>query len=84
MLRRDVSQDRPGTSWTKAVSHDPEAALEEALFRLGLLQTALRKRLLDEQRRIVLNSKDPLGTGFDFSELDSMAEELWQATEQDD
>jgi hypothetical protein len=29
---------------------------------------------------MILNSKDPLGTGFDFAELDAMAEELWKAT----
>jgi hypothetical protein len=29
---------------------------------------------------MILNSKDPLGTGFDFTELDAMAEELWKAT----
>lgn len=49
-------------------------------MRLGLLQTALRKRLLSERRRMILNRKDPLGTGFDFSELDAMAEALWEAT----
>lgn len=58
----------------------PQEALEEAIFRLALLQRALRTRLLAERRRMVLNRKDPLGTGFDFSELDAMAETLWQAT----
>lgn len=66
--------------WTQDCKHDPQMAMEDALFRLALLQTALRKRLLDERRRMVLNRKDPLGTGFDFSELDAMAAELWKAT----
>lgn len=66
--------------WSHARQSDPEAALFEALLRLRLLQTALRRRLLSERRRMILNRKDPLGTGFDFTELDAMAEALWQAT----
>lgn len=53
--------------------------MEEALLRLSLLQAALRKRLMDERRRMLLNRKDPLGAGFDFSELDAMAESLWNS-----
>ena len=52
----------------------------EAIWRLQLLQSALRRRLLAEKDRIVLNCKDPLGTGYDFTELDAMAETLWSAT----
>lgn len=48
-------------------------------MRLHLLQGALRRQLLTERRRVVLNRKDPVGTGFDFSELDAMAEALWGA-----
>lgn len=66
--------------WSRAREIDSQAALEEALFRLELLQCALRTRLLAERRRLVLNRKDPVGTGFDFSELDAMAEALWNAT----
>lgn len=66
--------------WSLATQQDPAAAMEEALFRLELLQRALRRRLLAERKRIILNRKDPLGTGFDFSELDAMAEALWKAT----
>jgi hypothetical protein len=58
----------------------PREAIWCALFRLALLQAALRRRLLDEQRRFILNRKDPLGAGFDFAELDAMAETLWKAT----
>lgn len=65
--------------WSAARRRDDEAALGEALLRLQLLQGALRRRLLAERRRVVLNRKDPLGTGFDFSELDAMAEMLWAA-----
>lgn len=66
--------------WSQARPRDPNAALDEALDRLALLQSALRRRLLNERRRMILNRKDPLGTGFDFGELDAMAEALWEAT----
>ncbi|MEM7688460.1 MAG: AHH domain-containing protein [Pseudomonadota bacterium] len=66
--------------WSKARVTDPEAAQREALMRLRLLQIALRRRLLDERKRMILNAKDPLGTGYDFTELDAMAETLWEST----
>jgi len=60
----------------------PEAAGEEALFRLALLQRTLRRRLLDPRGApMVLNTVQPLGTGFDFAELDAMAEALWAGTQ---
>ncbi|MGB3472236.1 MAG: AHH domain-containing protein [Erythrobacter sp.] len=71
-------------TWVIARETDPEAALIEALTRLRLPQQALRKRLLNEQRRMVLNRNDPLGTGFDFTELDAMAESLWVSTSPSD
>lgn len=67
-------------SWSAAQPQDAEQALTEALERLALLQSALRNRLLSERRRMILNHKDPLGHGFDFAELDAMAEALWDAT----
>lgn len=66
--------------WIEARKTDPEAARNEALMRLRLLQIALRRRLLDERKRMILNKKDPLGSGFDFAELDAMAEELWASS----
>ncbi|WP_298466191.1 AHH domain-containing protein [uncultured Erythrobacter sp.] len=66
--------------WQALRREDPQAALSEALLRLCLLQSALRRRLLQERRRLVLNRKDPLGTGYDFTELDAMAEQLWDST----
>lgn len=65
--------------WVAARQQDQGAALAEALMRLHLLQGALRRQLLAERRRMMLSRKDPLGTGFDFTELDAMAEELWAA-----
>jgi hypothetical protein len=66
-------------SWAEQRLHNSEAALAEALMRLHLLQSALRRQLLAERRRVMLSRKDPLGTGFDFTELDAMAEMLWTA-----
>ena len=66
--------------WSSDRARDPREAGRDALYRLALLQAALRKRLLADRARFILNRKDPVGTGFDFSELDAMAEELWRAT----
>jgi hypothetical protein len=67
--------------WSARRQRAPEVALCEALERLGLLQRALRRRLLDQQRRMLLNRNDPLGAKADFAELDAMAALLWPATE---
>lgn len=67
--------------WSRTQARSPVAALEEALERLALLQRALRRRLLDQKKRLRLNSRDPLGAGFDFAELDAMADLLWPATQ---
>ncbi len=67
-------------SWAETRIHDPEAAFIEALMRLQLLQSALRTYLLSQKRKLLLNRKDPLGSGYDFTELDMMAEQLWKAT----
>ena len=56
-------------------------ALFEAYQRLELLQRALRRRLLVQQRRLLLNRRDPQGSGVDFSELDAMVDQLWPVTE---
>ncbi|MEM9502234.1 MAG: AHH domain-containing protein [Pseudomonadota bacterium] len=66
--------------WSHKRQSDTEAALMDALMRLKLLQSALRSRLLSERRRMLLNRNDPLGAGFDFTELDAMAETLWEST----
>lgn len=65
------------SNWALARPYGDEAALAEALLRLQLLQGALRRQLLAQRRRVLLNRKDPLGAGFDFDELDAMAESLW-------
>jgi A nuclease family of the HNH/ENDO VII superfamily with conserved AHH len=67
--------------WSAIRGRAPEVALTEAYERLELLQRALRRRLLAQQRRLKLNRRDPLGSGIDFTELDAMAAQLWPATE---
>jgi A nuclease family of the HNH/ENDO VII superfamily with conserved AHH len=67
--------------WSDIRLRAPEVALVEAYERLELLQRALRRRLLAQQRRLKLNRRDPLGSGVDFSELDAMAAQLWPVTE---
>ena len=68
-------------SWSALRLKAPEAALDDALMRLRLLQRALRRRLLDPmRRRLSLNRHDPLGKAADFTELDAMAEALWGET----
>lgn len=65
--------------WSATRHRNTDAAASEAQLRLSLLQSALRRRLLSQRRRMLLNRNDPLGTGFDFSELDALAEALWTA-----
>jgi hypothetical protein len=68
--------------WSARRPRHPDAAGEEALFRLALLQRTLRRRLLEPRGAPVrLNAQDPLGTGVDFTELDAMAEQLWAGTQ---
>lgn len=70
------------SAWASRRRKSPREAGEEALFRLGLLQRTLRRRLLDPPGRpLQLNRHDPLGAGFDFAELDAMAEALWDGTQ---
>lgn len=68
--------------WSSASARTPDLALRDAYMRLGLLQQALRRRLLAVERRpFALNRNDPLGAEVNFSELDAMAGALWPATE---
>lgn len=70
------------TDWAVRRLRDAEAACVQARMRLGLLQRALRRYLLDSgRRRLILNRHDPFATGGDFSELDAVADALWGATE---
>jgi hypothetical protein len=67
--------------WSRTRLAAPEIALDQALMRFGLLQRALRRRLLQPERmHMQLNRYDPLDFGLDFAELDAMAEALWAGT----
>lgn len=67
--------------WAKERARNAERALDEALFRLGLLQDALRRRLLSPMGRgMVLNRRDPALSAPVFDDLDAMAELLWEET----
>jgi hypothetical protein len=69
-------------AWAARRLSAPETALGDALMRLGLLQRALRRRLLDPLgRRFALSRNDPFGKPADFSELDAMADALWSDCE---
>ena len=66
--------------WAVIRSRAPEVALSEALERLALLQSALRRRLLAERRQLTLNRRDPQRAASDFAALDAMAAMLWAET----
>ena len=67
--------------WSRFSRSDAQGAAVQVHWRLSLLQRALRRFLLDSGRRhFVLNRRDPLGQGIDFSDLDAMADALWNAT----
>lgn len=82
MVAERVGQVEAG--WSALRLRAPEIALDQALMRLALLQRALKKRLLSPVRRLRLNRMDPLGAGFDFSELDALAASLWGAVQEAD
>lgn len=79
LVRERVGQIE--ASWARSRGQSPEAALADALARLELLQRALRRRLLDQRRRLLLSRKDPLGSRVDFAGLDALVDDLWPATE---
>ncbi|WP_423142675.1 AHH domain-containing protein [Parablastomonas sp. CN1-191] len=68
--------------WARARLRDPAGAIGHALGRMTLLQRALRGRLLDRKRRLLLSRRDPFADA-DFGELEAMAALLWDATEPD-
>jgi hypothetical protein len=68
-------------TWARGRLRNSEDAAVQAHMRLVLLQRALRRVLLDSRgRRFVLNGRDPLGVGVDYSDLDAAAEAIWGAT----
>ncbi|MBX7495960.1 AHH domain-containing protein [Qipengyuania sp. 6B39] len=67
-------------AWAATRQEDTAAACAAALRQLEALQGALRLQLLDERRPHRLNRRDPAQREMDFSSLDALAEELWDAT----
>jgi hypothetical protein len=75
--------ERLGTieaGWSRQRLRNDAIARATALMRVGLLQAALRRRILDQARPVRFNRADPLGHGRDFTLLDRLAEELWTAS----
>ncbi len=67
--------------WSGLRLRAPEIALDEAVQRIGLLQKALRRRLLNPRRKpLVLNRFDPIGQQINFAEIDAMVDMLWPET----
>ena len=65
-------------SWALTRRVNPDRADSDALFRLKLLQGALRRRLLDPRgRRFALNTSDPALSLPEFTHIDAMIEVLW-------
>lgn len=70
-------------AWARQRPRNEQAARTAALMRVGLLQAALRRRILDRGNPVRFNRADPLAHGRDFTLLDRMAEELWAASAAD-
>lgn len=67
-------------SWSRSCAKDGWQAKRDALMRLHLLQRGLRRRLMERERRaLFLSRKDPFRPGVDFTELDAMADAIWQS-----
>ena len=64
-------------AWSAQRLRGPAGALHIAYEQLAQLQAKLRIQSLDQQSRLRLNRRDPLGQDLDFSELDAMAATLW-------
>lgn len=69
------------SGWARQRARDDQAARATALMRIGLLQAALRRRILDRGNPMRFSRADPLARGRDFTLLDRMAEELWAASD---
>ena len=69
-------------SWIEKRRQSPAAARQAVAMRIGLLQSALRRRLMSPGGRpLRLNRFDPRQAGDRFADLDAMAELLGSASE---
>lgn len=65
--------------WSRRIGADQD---REALERLALLQCGLRRRLLSDRRPAAsLSRRDPAWRQVDYTLLDSLADQLWPATD---
>lgn len=69
------------SDWSRQRLRSRADARTGAVMRIRLLQTALRRRILDARRPLRFSRRDPLGAGRDFALLDMLAEALWTASE---
>ena len=67
--------------WSRTAPRCDRQALAEALARLDLLQSALRRRLLSVRPPLQLNRRQQPRPNAEFAALDAMAASLWAATE---
>lgn len=68
--------------WSARCGAAAGAARADALFRLALLQRALRRGLLRHHAPVpALNRRDPALQADLFADLDAMADRLWAATD---
>lgn len=67
--------------WSRTAPCSDRQALADALARLDLLQSALRRRLLSVRPPLQLNRRQQPRPDADFAALDAMAASLWAATE---
>lgn len=65
--------------WSRRPGAEPD---REAIERLAFLQRGLRRRLLSDRRRAAsLSRRDPAWRKVDYTLMDSLADELWPATD---
>ncbi len=67
--------------WSRTAPRSDQQALVDALARLDLLQSALRRRLLSVHPPLQLNHRHVPRPSAEFAVLDAMAASLWRATE---
>lgn len=66
--------------WSRNRLRDERGARDCALLRIGLIQRALKRRLSRYgNSALILNRRDPIGRGVDYTSLDAMADTLWGA-----
>ena len=85
LIYNDMVMERFGQierTWQQSRHTTPIHADQGATMRIGLLQGALRRRLLSPSaKRLRLNRFDPFRGVQRFADLDAMADLLWRSSE---